>query len=190
MRFLPAPQVIFNLLFDIKPTPKHRENQAPERAPSPTAPQPWTVARSACFGDPQRAPPTARNFRTVQRQRPAHIRTRSRTPARAYYLYILYIYIIFPHVCARPRAYMRTPPHTPAPLRTRFYLFPFLYDLLSSISPLFKIYFPFFSSLYDLFPFMYDLSFLIYTQTIYIYVLYSTDELHMSNCSYVRRLTI
>lgn len=71
---------------------------------------------------------------------------------------------------------MRTHPRPPAPLRTRFYLFPFLYDLLSSISPLFKIYFPFLSSLYDLF--------------IMLYVLYSTDELHMSNCSYVRRLTM
>ena len=104
-RFLPAPQVIFDLLFGVKP--------APERA------HPRTPAHM-------------------------HTLTRSHAPARAYYLYIYYIFITFPRVCARP-------PRSPAPLRTRFYLFPFLYDLFSSLSPLFMIYFPFLSSLYDLF---------------------------------------
>lgn len=105
-----------------------------------------------------------------------HTLTRSRT--RILFIYILYIYSFPARMRTPPRlcAHTCTPTRSPAPLRTRFYLFPFLYDLLSSISPLFKIYFPFLSSLYDLF--------------IMLYVLYSTDELHMSNCSYVRRLTM
>lgn len=109
-----------------------------------------------------------------------HTLTRSRT--RILFIYMLYIYS-FP-------ARMRSPPRSPAPLRTRFYLFPFLYDLLSSISPLFKIYSPFFSSLYDLFSMLYVYIPFFYDLYIKLYVLYSTDELHMSNCSYVRRLTM
>ena len=131
-----------------KPAPE-RAHQVPQPRSSEPSPAPLASA------NPQRAPPTARSFRAVQRQRPAHIRTRSHAPARAYYLYIYYIFIAFPRVCARPRAYMRTharPRARPHPCARVFiyfplfmiYCFPYPHYLrfISRSSLLFMIYSP------------------------------------------------
>lgn len=158
MRFLPAPQVIFDLLFSVKPTPntaktntEHRENlhQNAHQVPQPRS------------SEPLPAPPISAHAPALP---PA------RTPARAYYIYIIYLYHFPARMRSPPRlcAHTCTPPRSPAPLRTRFYLFPFIYDLLFSISPLFKIYFPFFSSLYDLFIMLYIVIF--YMIYMYYYI--------------------
>lgn len=125
-RFLPAPQVIFNLLFSAKPTPNTAKtctrtrtkshspaalNRRPLRLPRPIPNAPHQLP--GIFGQfKDNAPP---------------ICTRSHAPARAYYLYICYIFIAFPRVCARPRAYVRTharPRARPHPCARVFIYFP------------------------------------------------------------------